>query len=104
MSEGGGPAAVEREEGTVRYFAGIAGVSFPFKLYQELPEDEALRARKYFLGIYRNELLVRLERYIDGEVFFTHEYAYHDGGRIAVVIVRSPADHRGRSSTIAKGA
>lgn len=92
LAEGGGGVRSDRQEGMVKYFAGIAGVSFPFTLHHELAEEAAVHGGSYFRGTYRDGRLMRLERYIDGDLMFTHEYAYHEGGEIASAIVRSKGE------------
>lgn len=67
----------------VKYFQSITGVSHPFRLYRELPREEALRSGKYFRGTFAGDRLSRIERYIDHKLIFIYEYAYHASGSIA---------------------
>lgn len=86
------PEPIENGGSGVRYFAGISGLSHPFTLDHEMSADEALRSGKYFRGTFTEGRLSRLERYIDGKIFFVYEYSYHPGGQIARATIRSEGE------------
>jgi len=78
----------------VRYFAGIAGLAHPFKLDHELTEDEAREAGKYFRGTFDRGRVVRIERYIDGELLFDYEYTYNPRGNLSRALLKSEGETR----------
>lgn len=65
------------------YYASFAGYSLPLKLVEEITEDEAFsRDASYCVGTYEKGVLIRVEKYFGGSLFFKHEYFYYDNGTL----------------------
>lgn len=67
----------------IRYYGTFSGYNIPLKLSEELTQPEALRRKSYYVGFYNEtQSLFRVEKYLNGSLFFQHNYFYHENGSI----------------------
>ena len=64
------------------YFASFSGYSLPLKLVDKITKDEAVSRDSYYVGTYERGVLLRVEKYFQGSLFFKHEYFYYDNGTL----------------------
>lgn len=64
------------------YFASFSGYSIPLKLVNEITEDEATSRETYYVATYEEGVLLCVEKYFQGYLFFKHEYFYRDNGAL----------------------
>jgi hypothetical protein len=65
------------------YYASFAGYSIPLKPVERISKQDALARTTYCVGYYNNRgKLYRLEKFLEGRLFFRHDYKYHDNGNI----------------------
>ena len=64
------------------YFASFSGYSIPLKLVDEITEDEAVSRDSYYVATYEKGVLLGVEKYFQGSLFFKHEYFYYDDGTL----------------------
>lgn len=69
-----------------RYFISYSGVSLPLNLVNEL-QDSLDQRITYFIGYYNNDLLLKVEKIVYGEIEFTHDYSYDDNGKISRAVI-----------------
>lgn len=63
-----------------RHFTSYSGVSLPLKLVGELDEAELGNRNTFFRGFYNeDEVLMRCEKVVYGEIEMTHVYEYEEG-------------------------
>jgi hypothetical protein len=62
------------------YFASFSGYSIPLKLVDEITEDEAASRDSYYVATYEKGVLLGVEKYFQGNLFFKHEYFHRDNG------------------------
>ena len=69
--------------GKIVYYASFAGYSLPLKPVEELSQEEAMSRNTHCVGFYDGSgKLYRFEKYLNGQLFFRHDYKYHDNGNI----------------------
>ena len=67
----------------ISYFSSFAGYNIPLKPIERIDKKEALSRRAYCVGYFNNKnQLIKFEKYIDGKLFFRHEYSYFPNGKI----------------------
>lgn len=67
----------------ISYFGSFAGYNIPLKPIERIDREEALSRRAYYVGYFnKKNQLVKFEKYIDGTLFFRHEYSYYPNGKI----------------------
>ena len=64
------------------YFATFSGYSIPLKLVDEITESDALSRDAYYVATYENGVLLGVEKYFRGRLFFKHEYFNHENGAL----------------------
>ncbi len=69
-----------------RYFISYSGITLPLKLVNEIKDDVEKRI-SYFIAYYSNNLLLKIEKMVYGEIEFTHDYSYDDCGKISRAII-----------------
>lgn len=69
-----------------KYFISYSGVTLPLNLVNEL-QDGLEQRITYFSGYYDNDLLIKVEKIVYGEIEFTHEYTYDDTGKISKAVI-----------------
>lgn len=63
------------------YFASFSGYSIPLNLVDKISEDEAASRGSYYVATYDEKgVLIIVEKYFQGSLFFRHEYSYRDNG------------------------
>ena len=73
---------VKKEERII-YYASFTGYSIPIKPQQEISEKDAKSMLSYCIGYYDGSgKLYRFEKYYKGQLFFRHDYLYHENGNI----------------------
>jgi hypothetical protein len=77
---------VNNTSSETRYFISYSGVTLPLNLVNEL-EDGLEQRITYFIGYYDNELLLKVEKIVYGEIEFTHDYNYDDDGKISKAVI-----------------
>lgn len=69
----------------IKYYSSFSGYNIPLKPVEEISKDKASSANSFCIGYYDDSgELVRLEKWINNQLFFKHEYEYHINGRISV--------------------
>ncbi len=71
---------------TTRHFVTYTGVKLPFKLINELQEEEVQNRNTYFRGFFDEEgRLTGFDKLAYGDIELMHRYIYHDNGRLSSV-------------------
>lgn len=80
----------------LRHYTTYSGVKLPLKLVAPLDESNVDGRITFFRGYYdANELLVRVEKVVYGEIEFEHRYEYDDNGKLILVeMVEGEEDSR----------
>ena len=78
-------------------FVSYSGVALPLNLVTPI-EGETLEGRiTYFRGYYDDDdMLVKVEKVVYGEIEFEHEYEYYSDGRIKTVKLFEPDEDEPR--------
>ena len=72
-----------KESLNCRHFVTYSGVKLPLKLVSPLDKDTLDGRITYFRGFYNDDdNLLKVEKVVYGEIEFTHNYEYHDDGRL----------------------
>lgn len=72
---------INREK--IVFYESFAGFNIPLKPIGEISKEEALSRNSYCIGYYNDKgNLYRFEKYLDGNLFFRHDYQYYDNGSI----------------------
>jgi hypothetical protein len=88
--------SVTREPG-IAYFQTFKGLGFPFEPRGEISQAEAEQRPTYFRGHYGVDgRLSRIEKFVQGEIEFTHDYEYYGNGRLRRVMTSG----RGRPDAV----
>jgi hypothetical protein len=67
-----------------RYFVTYTGIKLPFKLVNELQEEEVQNRNTYFRGYYdAQDRLTGFDKLAYGDIELQHRYTYHDSGRLS---------------------
>lgn len=75
-------ATVENGDEVV-YYGGFSGYQLPLKPEEKLSKDTALSRKTYCMGYQDGGgRLYRFEKYLNGKLFFRHDYSYHADGTI----------------------
>ncbi len=73
---------------STRYFTSYRGIRLPLTLVGELAADSMRHRNTYYIGHYDEAgRLLRCEKRVYGEVEFSHDYEYHDDGRLALAVI-----------------
>lgn len=59
-----------------KYFESWSGYNIPFKPQKEISEEEAKCLRAYYTGVYKDDLLVSLEKILDNKREWIDFYEY----------------------------
>ncbi len=71
------------EKMNITYYESFYGYSHPLKLATKIDKDKALTSNSYVVGYYDDAgVLLIVERYVEGKVFFRHSYSYNDAGSL----------------------
>ncbi|MCW7540673.1 DUF6156 family protein [Aquabacterium sp. A7-Y] len=76
----------------VKYYEMFGGYDHPVKLIGEIKEAEASARRTYIKATYENNLLLEVEKYLDGKIFFTYRYTYSGGKLDGIYITNDEQD------------
>jgi hypothetical protein len=77
---------VNNSRSETRYFISYTGVTLPLNLVNEF-QDGLEQRITYFIGYYDNELLLKVEKLVYGEIEFTHDYSNDDNGKISKAVI-----------------
>lgn len=70
-------------QGTCRHFVTYSGVKLPFKLVNELGDNELGNRNTYFRGYFDADgRLSGFDKLVYGEIELSHRYTYHDNGKL----------------------
>ena len=87
-----------RPRDPVAYYTSWGGYWHPIGLYNRITKEKAdewhAEGKAYMVGYYDDVgRLVRVVKYLKGEVFFEYSYTYHDNGRLkSARVVRGGRD------------
>jgi len=77
-------------KGRPAYFESFSGYGIPLKLVGEITQKEAFLKKSYYIGYFdKNNRLLRVEKYLDGDLFFCHVYEYFASGSIKTNTVKN---------------
>ena len=69
---------------TTRHFVTYTGVKLPFKLVNELQEEEVQNRNTFFHGFFdAQDRLTGFDKLAYGEIELQHRYTYHENGKLA---------------------
>ena len=69
---------------TTRHFVTYTGVKLPFKLVNELQEEEVQNRNTFFRGFFdTKDRLTGFDKLAYGDIELQHRYTYHDNGKLA---------------------
>ena len=76
-----------------RYFGSYSGIKLPLKPVNPLSEDETDNRNTYFCGYYDEDgKMLVCEKWVYGEVEFSHIYEYHTSGKLKSAIIKMQGD------------
>ncbi|WP_445357760.1 DUF6156 family protein [Microbulbifer sp. ANSA002] len=65
------------------YFSSFSGYSIPLNLIGEITKDEAASLDSYYVAYFDDKgVLLSVEKYFRGSLFFKHDYFYHKNGSL----------------------
>ena len=74
-------SSIEREG--VKYYTTFAGYNLPLHLTEQISKGRALMMGTYYVGFFSPDgTLSQVEKYYQGNLFFRHEYSYHENGSL----------------------
>jgi hypothetical protein len=86
-----------RKHDPIEYYRGWGGYRHPIVLENRITKEEAdalgARGAVYLIGYFSEGKLMRVVKFLRGEVFFEYLYAYHANGRLkSARVVRGGRD------------
>jgi hypothetical protein len=68
---------------TSAYYGSFGGYDIPLKPIEKIDKKEAFSRNTYCIAFFNNKgQIIRFEKYLNGRLFFQHNYKYHDNGKI----------------------
>ncbi|MCV6626409.1 MAG: DUF6156 family protein, partial [Cellvibrionaceae bacterium] len=67
----------------------FVGYTIPLGLAGEITKAEAEKRRTFYVGYFDGGNLIRVEKYLNGDVFFTHDYEYYDDSSLRKSTVKN---------------
>jgi hypothetical protein len=71
----------------VRYYESFTGYNHPVKLLSEIKKIDSIKKESFYIGYFEEEKLVKVEKFLNGELFFTYEYVYKNDDLVKAILI-----------------
>lgn len=71
----------------VKYYETFSGYNHPILLTSEINKEDTSRKKAYYIGYFKNNKLIKVEKFLDNNLFFTYEYFYKNDKLVKAVLI-----------------
>lgn len=75
------------DEIVVKYYETFSGYNHPILLKSEIKNEETIHKKAYYIGYFKNNKLIKVEKFLDNNLFFTYEYFYKNDQLVEAILI-----------------
>lgn len=76
----------EKDFTSIKYYETFSGYNHPLSLISEIRKEETIHKKAYYIGYFRNNKLMKVEKFLDNDLFFFYEYFYEKDKLVKAIL------------------